>query len=351
MSNNEHIIRLKLALSENNFAQCFNSIYLILNNSADNGLKLMLNVLIWHKENAEKNKDENAIKTYKQELIKAINHINTAETLNLQKSSNIILTGAKFDKEGIIKLENKFANFREIFDDFCKQWSGKIKNKTVNLDIFPEQNFILLQENINNTSSEIYFELDLRQSIIYFRCWGDEKDIAIFLGRLQDWWDREVKEKGALRVFVSYAHVDEKWKGTLTTAFAILKQNKLIKIWHDRVIKAGDEWDKNIEQEIGQSQIILLLISPEFIASDYCYQIETTRALIMHQQGLSRVIPIYVRQAVDKGASFSHLQGLPKDKRPLSSFGPAKTDNRGIQQVAEAITDLVYEIHQTGKII
>ena len=108
-------------------------------------------------------------------------------------------------------------------------------------------------------------------------------------------------------VFISYAHEDEPLLRRLETHLTVLKRQGLISIWHDRQILAGSTWAGVIDQQLEQASIILLLISPDFLASDYCYQIEMTRALERHEAGQARVIPIALRPVDWHNALFAHI--------------------------------------------
>src|SRR5436305_14218404 len=99
----------------------------------------------------------------------------------------------------------------------------------------------------------------------------------------------------AVNVFISYAHEDELLRQQLDTHLSLLRRQELISDWHDRQILAGDDWRRDIDQHLETASIILLLISPDFLASDYCYEIEMQRALERHKLGEARVIPIILR--------------------------------------------------------
>ena len=123
-----------------------------------------------------------------------------------------------------------------------------------------------------------------------------------------------------LSVFISYAHVDESWKDELVIHLANLKRQGKIRAWQDRDIEAGTEWDAAIKQQLETAEIILLLITPRFIASDYCFDLEMQRAVERHNQGTARVIPIMVKPCDWQGSPFSKLQVLPKDAKPITKW-------------------------------
>lgn len=95
----------------------------------------------------------------------------------------------------------------------------------------------------------------------------------------------------AVTVFFSYSHKDEALRDELASHLEILKWNDDITEWHDRKILPGDEWDREIKDSLASAQIILLLISADFIASRYCRDIEITRAMERHEAREACVIP------------------------------------------------------------
>jgi hypothetical protein len=123
-----------------------------------------------------------------------------------------------------------------------------------------------------------------------------------------------------IEVFISYAHKDEKLQSSLAAALASLQRQGLISLWHDREIAAGAEWRQEIDTHINSAQIILVLVSPDFVASDYCYDREMKRALERHEHGDARVIPIILRPVDWQGTPFGKLQALPRDGKPVTQW-------------------------------
>jgi TIR domain len=145
----------------------------------------------------------------------------------------------------------------------------------------------------------------------------------------------------ALSVFISYSHADETFKTDLTKHLEPLRRLKLIEAWHDRKIKPGEEWDKSISVNLEKADIILLLISIDFINSPYCYDIELERAIERQAAKEAEVIPIILRNCMWQQTPFGKLQALPKDARPVSLW-PDRDDALvnvadGIRQVAEQL--------------
>jgi hypothetical protein len=124
-----------------------------------------------------------------------------------------------------------------------------------------------------------------------------------------------------LRLFISYSHRDEDLCRELETHLGVMKRQGLVAAWHDRMIPAGSEWRKEIDQQLAQADLILLLVSADFIASEYCYEIELEQALIRHRAGTARVVPILVRPAEGwQRLAFGELQALPQEGRPVTGF-------------------------------
>jgi len=145
---------------------------------------------------------------------------------------------------------------------------------------------------------------------------------------VEEWW-----KKGALRakmraaidkplhVFYSYSHADAKYKDELDKHLEMLRKEGVVATWHDGKIVPGSEWEFEILGNLERADIVLLLISVDFLNSSYCYDLELRRAMARHERGDAVVIPIIVRQCDWKNASFGKLQGLPAGVRPVDSFG------------------------------
>jgi TIR domain len=122
------------------------------------------------------------------------------------------------------------------------------------------------------------------------------------------------------KVFISYSHKDEHYREELEKHLVMLRRNGLVQTWTDRKILPGQEWSKEINTELEASNIILLLISSDFLASDYCFDIEVKQAMKQHEKGTSIVVPIILRPCDWHDAPFGILQGLPKDAKPIKEY-------------------------------
>ncbi len=145
-----------------------------------------------------------------------------------------------------------------------------------------------------------------------------------------------------IEVFVSYAHEDNALLQVLEKHLLLLKKQGLIDDWYDQDITAGTEWEWEVRRHLDMASIILLLVSPDFIASDYCYRTEMRRAMERHQRGRAFVIPIILRPVEWRGTVFGGLQALPTGGKPITTWSDrdlAFLDVvQGIRRVAEIVT-------------
>ena len=149
-------------------------------------------------------------------------------------------------------------------------------------------------------------------------------------------------------LFYSYAHEDEPLRDELRGHLKILERRGMVSSWHDRQIVAGQDWHAEIDQQLKLADVVLLLISTDFINSDYILGTELTVAMQRHTAGFATVVPIIVR-AVDIAPEdvdafpFMKLQGLPTDLRPVTSW-PNRDEAwtnvaKGLRATVKAIHD------------
>lgn len=117
-----------------------------------------------------------------------------------------------------------------------------------------------------------------------------------------------------MRVFFCSAPEDEDLRRRLEDHLGVLRSQGAITIWHDRLITADQEWAGKVDEELERADIILLLISSDFLSSAYCRDAEVSRALVRHKEGAALVIPILVRPVDSEGAWFDELPCLPSNK-------------------------------------
>ena len=137
-----------------------------------------------------------------------------------------------------------------------------------------------------------------------------------------------------MHVIMSYSHADEDLRNELEKHLAALKREGAITTWHDRRIAPGDELHGQISDQLDRADIILLLVSADFIASDYCYDVEMSRALERHHRDEASVIPVILRPCDWKRTPFGGLMAVPKDGKPVVKHS---TLDDGFLEVAQAI--------------
>ena len=118
----------------------------------------------------------------------------------------------------------------------------------------------------------------------------------------------------ASKIFFSYSHADTKLYKQLRKHFAALERATLVQCFADRQILPGDEWDHVIKQALDECDLVLLLVSPDFIASQYCYEEEVQRALERNRTDPNqcRIVPVFLRPCDFKHTAFSRFQGVPR---------------------------------------
>jgi hypothetical protein len=121
-------------------------------------------------------------------------------------------------------------------------------------------------------------------------------------------------------LFICYSHADEAIKDELIKHLAALRRGGFVSYWHDRQIAPGDDWDEQIKQQLNNADIIIPLISSDFLASEYCIETEMVTALRRHESGEARLIPVIIRPCDWQTMSFSKIQALPKDAKAISQW-------------------------------
>jgi hypothetical protein len=124
----------------------------------------------------------------------------------------------------------------------------------------------------------------------------------------------------AFEVFISYSHKDRKFRDELATHLSNLRNQGVISDWYDGDIPPGTEWKTQIMDHLKTAQVILLLISADFMASNFCYGIELKESIARHDANQARVLPVVLRPTDWEGAPFAKLQMLPSDARPISAW-------------------------------
>jgi hypothetical protein len=139
-------------------------------------------------------------------------------------------------------------------------------------------------------------------------------------------------------IFYSYSHKDETLRDELDRHLTSLKRDGFISTWHDRKIFPGDEFDHAIDKNLNEADIILLLISHDFLSSQYCRDVEVQRALERSRNGEAILIPVILRACAWTLEPFSKYQALPRNCRPLEEWR-----EQGFPEVAEELRNILVE--------
>jgi hypothetical protein len=123
-----------------------------------------------------------------------------------------------------------------------------------------------------------------------------------------------------ISLFYSYSHKDEDLRLKLETHLSTLRRGGLIAEWHDRKLEPGDAWKDEIDRHLTSADIVLLLVSSDFFASDYCWGEEMAKALERHGRGQARVIPVILRHCRWMSTPLAALQAVPRGAKPIKSW-------------------------------
>ena len=123
-----------------------------------------------------------------------------------------------------------------------------------------------------------------------------------------------------ISVFLSYSHKDEEYKNELDKHLTPLRKNGKISTWNDRKLLPGSRLDETIKEELRKSDIIILLVSADFINSNYCYETEMKQAIEKAKRGECNIIPVIVRPCMWEETPLKDFLLLPKDGKPISKY-------------------------------
>lgn len=170
---------------------------------------------------------------------------------------------------------------------------------------------------------------------------ADEGVIIVGRGRGGTVGLAKAPDAKGVNVFFSYSHADETLKVELLKHLEPLRRLGLIEAWQDRTIKGGEEWDKVISEKLDAADIVLILVSIDFINSKYCYDVELDRALELHARGKARVVPIILRNCLWSHTPFAKLQALPRDAKAIVTW-PDRDE--ALVSVADGIRQIADEL-------
>ena len=148
-------------------------------------------------------------------------------------------------------------------------------------------------------------------------------------------------EQAPVQGFLSYAHLDKDWRERIQKSLSRLELEGELDLWFDGRLTPGDSFREVIEEKVTDAQLILLLVSENFLASRFSYEEELRRALAKQQGGTAKVVPILLRKCDWKNSWFAGLQVLPSNARPLEEW---ESIHEGLLNIAQGITVAVREL-------
>jgi hypothetical protein len=159
-----------------------------------------------------------------------------------------------------------------------------------------------------------------------------------------DFEENAMPELGRINVFYSYAHTDEAYRTRLVEWLGALREEGVISDWHDRKIAPGADWGREIASNLERSHVVLLLISPAFMQSDYSIGVEVKKAIALHWERRCRIVPVIIQPTPGwTDAEFGTFQALPKDAKPVSQWAHQEAAYadivEGIRKVCKEIVD------------
>ena len=148
-------------------------------------------------------------------------------------------------------------------------------------------------------------------------------------------------ENSKVYIFTSYAHEDESLKDEMDKYLKVLKRSGKIETWNDRALIPGQEWNQTIMDELKKANIILLLVSVDFNASDFIWDKELAHAMKRHEEGTAFVVPIILRRCKWTDMPYAKLQALPHNATPITEY---ENRDQAFTEVATGIERLVDHI-------
>ena len=173
-----------------------------------------------------------------------------------------------------------------------------------------------------------------------------KKDVSIIYSKYRCLLGPGKEDIMTIEVFISYSHKDQTFRAELEIHLSNLKRQNIITSWYDGNIAPGAELKPQIRDHLKSAQIILLLISADFIHSDFCYSIEMKQAIDRHNAGEARVIPILLRPTDWQGTPFDKLKMLPTDAKAVTRW---RRRDDAFTDIVQGIRASINDLTNTGK--
>lgn len=145
-----------------------------------------------------------------------------------------------------------------------------------------------------------------------------------------------------VEIFISYSHTDTDLASLLDIHLAALRREGLVATWFDRQIGPGEQWRTTIDERLDRAAIVLLLVSANFIASDYCWDVELRHAMDRHAAGKARIIPVILRDCEWQHLPIGAFQAVPSGTRPVASW---PDPHEAIADVVRSLRSAVLDVY------
>lgn len=146
-----------------------------------------------------------------------------------------------------------------------------------------------------------------------------------------------------INVFFSYSHIDKKIREDIDKHLSVLKRSNIIETWYDNEIPAGDDFDHVIKEELEKADIILLLVSADFLHSSYCQDVEMKRALQKYRSGEAKVIPIIVDTCDWRHTELGNLKSIPTNGKEITKY---RNRREAYQNITNEIRDIAFSLNK-----
>lgn len=170
------------------------------------------------------------------------------------------------------------------------------------------------------------------------------QEISFLEQRVREYQSESVRRRKPdtpVNIFYSYTRSDTELLVELDGHLSDLKRETPLEIFWDRDLEAGSEWHPEINDELKNADVILLLVSPRFLASRYCRQVELPAALELHDCGLTNAVPVILYPCAWQETGLGRLQAVPRGGNPVTEWADR---NAAWLEATRAITSLVSRI-------
>ncbi len=149
----------------------------------------------------------------------------------------------------------------------------------------------------------------------------------------------------SVKLFVSYAEKDRQFSEDFNTHLAVLRRAGQLDNWTNNHIMPGANWDDEIKQQLQESDIVVLLVSADFIASDYINDVIVHNSIEQHKKGEIIIIPVIVRPCDFQSLPISKFQALPRNAKPISRW---EDQDEAWAEVIDQVRKVVGAIQEGG---